>query len=137
LGPEADVRHLPCAVRGVAAGHLWPRPRAAGPSLHVLLHRLDGVRHLRRLHLLPARALPDAPARHRIRLHLQHRPHHRSGRSVLRRLDRGGGRRRSGCRAQHALLCRVRAAHRPARHGLGDRDTRSQDPGLRRRRCNG
>ena len=42
---------------------------------------LTRVRRVRQLHVLPARAVPDAPARDRRRLLLQRRPHHRRRRA--------------------------------------------------------
>ena len=60
---------------------LRPRPAARDAPLHVLLHRPDRVRRVRQLHLLPARAVPDAPARHRRRLLLQRRPRRRRRRA--------------------------------------------------------
>ena len=63
-GPAQDVRALLLPVGRGDAGHLRPRSAAAAAPLHVLLHRPHGVRRLRQLHLLPARALPHAPARH-------------------------------------------------------------------------
>ena len=50
--------------------------------VHVRLHRSHGVRRVRQLHLLPARAVPDPPARNRRRLLLQRRPLHRRRRAV-------------------------------------------------------
>ena len=56
--------------------------------LHVLLHRPHGVRRLRQLHVLSTRALPDAPAVHRQRLLLQHRPRRDGGRRLCGRRHR-------------------------------------------------
>ena len=71
----------------------------------VLRHRRAGVRRLRRLSVLPARAVPDPPARDRRRILLQHRPRAGIGRPVP-------GRRRGRAQRRHAddLLRRLRAA---------------------------
>ena len=80
---------------GVAAlsltGHLRPGHPGRNPAVHVLLHRAQRVRRLRQLYLLPTRTLPDAPARDRLGLLLQHRPRG-GGDGPLRGRRRRGGR---------------------------------------------
>jgi hypothetical protein len=74
LGRRTLVRHLLRLLGRGAARHVRARPRVGNPALHVLLHRPHRVRRLRQFHLLSTGAVPDAPAFHRQRLLLQHRP---------------------------------------------------------------
>ena len=92
-------------------------PRAPHPPVRLLLHRPDGVRHLRRVHLLPAGTVPHPPARHRRGLLLQHRPRGRRRRPVPGRHYR---RARRTDHPPDPLLDRRRPPDRPLLPALGD-----------------
>ena len=104
-GPARAVRAVfrRSAVAMLAAFGLDMAPETR--LTDVLRDRRAGVRHLRRLPVLPAGAVPDAPACHRLGLLLQHRPAAGGRGSVRRRQHgregRGAGRhvlRRASCR---------------------------------------
>ncbi len=101
-------------------------PPEVAPA-HVLPDRPHGVRRLRQLHLLPARAVSDTPARHRRRLLLQRRPHRRRRRSLPGRNHRLAGRERAQQRTASAVLRRFRAARRTATASPGRRDQGEAD----------
>ena len=93
------------------------RPEDADPD--VLPHGAQCVRRLRQLHLLPAGALPDAPAGHRVGLLLQHRPGRSGRRPISRGVDRRTRRLRARHRARHPVLGGVRSIRRYHRAQVG------------------
>ena len=72
--PPHDVLDLLPRLRPVRAGRVRPADGAAHASVHVFPHRAVGLRRVRRVHVLPARAVSDAAARHWRGVLLQRRP---------------------------------------------------------------
>jgi MFS family permease len=107
---------------------------ARDPAAHVLPDRAHRLRNLWQLHLLPARAVPDAPSRYRRRLLLQHRPRRRGGRSFPGRHGRLAGNEFAGDRHARAVLRRLRSAARPAAVAPGHRNQGQRDCLAARRR---
>ena len=72
--PPHDVRDLFPRVGSGGAGGVRPADGAAHAAVHVFPDRAVGVRRVRRVHVLPARAVSDAAARHGRGVLLQRRP---------------------------------------------------------------